>query len=107
MVAAGAIGPGNVERDRLLERGLRQFARDVADGVGGDAGVGRRRLGSRPRTAASQPVAVASASSQEISANSPEPRGPMRLSGARSRAGEVCCMMPAEPLPHSTPLLTG
>ena len=66
------------------------------------------RLGIAPRAPSpSQPVAVASASSQEISSNSPEPRGPMRFSGARSRDGEECCMMPAAPLPQITPRLTG
>jgi hypothetical protein len=41
-----------------------------------------RRIGS------SQPVAISSASSHSISANSPEPRGPVRFKGFRSRAGE-------------------
>ncbi len=65
------------------------------------------RLGSRARTSLSQSVAVSSASSQEISSNSPEPRGPTRFIGARSRDGELCVMMPAAPLPQITPLLTG
>jgi hypothetical protein len=66
-----------------------------------------RRFGSVSRTRRSQPVAVSSASAQEISLNSPEPRSPTRSSGALSRAGEYCVMMPAEPLPHSTPRFTG
>ncbi len=64
-------------------------------------------FGSVSRTWRSQPVAVSSASSQLISAYSPDPRGPTRLSGACSRAGEYCVMIPAEPLPQSTPLFTG
>ena len=47
------------------------------------------------------------ASSQEIASNSPLPRGPVRLSGCESRAGDRCCMMPEEPLAQRTPRLTG
>src|SRR5215207_8891436 len=64
-------------------------------------------LGSRARTSLSQLVAVSSASSQEISTKSPEPLGPTRFKGARSRDGEVCVIMPDAPLPQITPRLTG
>ncbi len=50
---------------------------------------------------------MSSASSQLISSNWPDPRGPTRLSGARSREGALTCMIPAEPLAQSTPRLTG
>jgi hypothetical protein len=66
-----------------------------------------RRLGSLQRIAESHWVAVASASSQEISLNWPLPRGPVRRSGFVSLAGEFCCMIPAEPLAQMTPPLTG
>ncbi len=45
-------------------------------------------FGSSLRIFESHWVAVCSASSQEISSNSLEPRGPTRLSGLVSRAGE-------------------
>jgi hypothetical protein len=45
-------------------------------------------FGSDCRTPPSHSVASDSASSQEISLNSPEPRGPVRLSGALSLAGD-------------------
>jgi hypothetical protein len=66
-----------------------------------------RRLGSVLRTLPIQSVARLSASSHEISSNSPDPRGPTRFIGALSRAGEQCCMIPDAPLPQITPLLTG
>ncbi len=46
-----------------------------------------RRRGSVVRMRLSQPVAIPSASSQPISLYSPDPRGPTRRSGARSREG--------------------
>jgi len=52
-------------------------------------------------------VASDSASSHSISLNSPDPRGPVRFIGFLSRAGLRCCMIPAEPLAHKTPLFTG
>ena len=63
--------------------------------------------GSLSRIAPSQPTAISSASSHSISANSPAPRGPTRFKGLVSRAGEVRVMMPAAPLAHKTPRLTG
>ena len=66
VAAAGGVGPGNVERDLLLERGVRQFAGDAPDRLGRDRGrggdrvravfVGQKALGdqreARPRAAA-------------------------------------------------------
>ncbi len=66
-----------------------------------------RRFGSVSRTWRSQEVARSSASSHVASRNSFRPRSPVRISGRRSRAGEVACMMPAEPLAQSTPRFTG
>ena len=66
-----------------------------------------RRSGAVSRTARSQPVAMSIASAQEISLNSPAPRSPTRSSGAESRAGAYCVMIPALPLPQMTPLFTG
>ncbi len=65
------------------------------------------RFGSLARTAPSHSVAMRSASSHSISRNSPLPRSPVRSSGLRSLAGEYCCMIPADPLPQSTPRFTG
>ena len=45
VAAAGPVGPGDVERDLLLEGGVRQLGGDAADGGGGDAGL----LGDRAR----------------------------------------------------------
>ena len=45
-------------------------------------------FGSLARTSPSHPAAVSNASSQVISWNSPEPRGPTRFNGLVSRAGE-------------------
>ena len=64
-------------------------------------------LGSLARTGASQETASSSASSQPISLNRPSPRSPTRSSGARSRAGDRCCLRPAAPLPQITPRFTG
>jgi hypothetical protein len=64
-------------------------------------------LGFVSRTGASQETAVLSASSQLISSNLPSPRSPTRRSGALSLAGEYCCIIPAAPLPQTTPRLTG
>jgi hypothetical protein len=50
---------------------------------------------------------MSSASSHSISRKSPSPRAPTLSSGFDSRAGEVTLMIPAEPLAHSTPRLTG
>jgi hypothetical protein len=52
------------------------------------AGEEGELFGSVSRIGLSQLAASVSASSQLISSNSPEPRGPLRFSGARSRAGE-------------------
>ncbi len=45
VTAAGVVGPGNVERDLLLEGGLRQLARDAPDDVGGNSGRCGRLVG--------------------------------------------------------------
>ena len=64
-------------------------------------------FGSLARTGASQETAKPSASSQLISLNLPSPRSPTRSRGACSRAGDLCCMIPAAPLPQITPRFTG
>ena len=40
-------------------------------------------------------------------ADAPDPLGPTRRRGARSRAGDVTCMMPDAPLAQRTPRFTG
>jgi hypothetical protein len=42
-----------------------------------------------------------------ISTNSPDPLGPTRFNGSRSRAGDSRFMIPADPLARSTPRFTG
>lgn len=52
-------------------------------------------------------ISLVDAPGRSVSANSPNPLGPTRLSGFFKRAGEYWFMMPAEPLAQSTPLFTG
>ena len=65
--------------------------------------------GSEARMFASRSVRSASAASHSISSNSPRPRSApaLRRNGLESFAGESCFMIPAEPLAHGTPRLTG
>ena len=66
-------------------------------------------LGSVARMRASRLVSMSSAVSHETGTNSPAPRSEpgLRISGPRSLAAECCFMIPADPLAHSTPWLTG
>ena len=44
VLAAPAVGPGDGQREFRIERGFRQFARDAANGVGGDAAAFADRI---------------------------------------------------------------